>query len=51
MNEWPHVYELPRMPATIMAELEKAQFVLALTPSTYHAVVRILYEDLLQYTL
>ena len=48
MKEWPHVYELPRMPVTITAELEKAQ---SLTASTYHGVVCILYQDLLQYTL
>ena len=48
---WPHVYELPRMPAALAAELNSAESVLSLTPAGYHSVVRILYEDLLQYTL
>lgn len=38
------------MPTNIIAELHAAKSMLSLSTSAYHSVVRILYEDLLQYT-
>jgi hypothetical protein len=48
---WPLVYELPRFPAALSAELQNAKSVLSLNATAYHAVIRILYEDTVQCTL
>ena len=48
---WPVIYELPVMPSHVTHELQSAQNVCNLSASAYHSVVRILYEDMLHYTL
>ena len=50
-KEGPFVYELPVMPGNIVAELQAAKSVLVLKASTYRGVIRLLYEDMIQYTL
>jgi len=45
------VYTLPPLPRQLRDELEAAKSVVQLTSSTTHRFVRVLYEDVTQYTL
>jgi hypothetical protein len=50
-KKWPLIYELPQMPSCLVTELQHATSILGLSTTTYHSVIRVLYEDMLQYTL
>lgn len=45
------LYELPLMPHSVTQELQAAKSVVSLPSSVYHQVIRILFDDMIQYTM
>ncbi len=48
---WPFIYELPRFAPHLLAELNSAKSTLSLSASSYHSVVRALFDDIMKYTM
>ncbi len=50
-GHWPLVYCLPTISQQLRGELERAETIVDISASTLHRFVRLLYEDIIQYTL
>lgn len=48
-REWPDVYVLPTFPNKLRSVLESAKSAVSLDTTTQHAVIRILFEDMMEY--
>lgn len=48
---WPAVYSLPAMPLTLLEKLGAAKSIITLERTSMMDTVRILYQDMMQYTL
>jgi hypothetical protein len=50
-SRWPDVYSLPTFPKQLQDDLHKAASLVSVDSSVLHQVIRVLYEDIVQYTI